>query len=139
MDNSILFHISDQELSPTKSTYDNISNIDNYEDDSIKEIVYQDLCDYCTEEEVGILLKKAYRKLMSSGVLHVQGSDFRQVGIAITFNMVDESILKRVLYPNKKSIHTMSEILGKLKALGFKISTKKYINIFEYYVKCYKE
>lgn len=139
MDDSILFHVSDQELSPTQSTYDNIVNIDNYEDSSIKEILYQDLCDYCTEEEVDVLLEKAYNKLMNSGVLHIQGSDFRQLGIAITFNMVDESILKRVMYPNKKSIHTMSEILNKLKPLGFKISHKKYINIFEYYIKCYKE
>lgn len=139
MDKSILFHISDQELSPTQSTYDHISNIDTYEDNSIKEILYQDLCDYCIDEEIDVILKKAYDKLDKSGNLHIQGSDFRQLGIAITFNMVDEQILKKVMYPNKKSIHTMSEMLEKLKSIGFKVSHKKYINIFEYYIKCYKD
>lgn len=139
MDKSILFHVSDQELIPTQSTYSHISDIDNYDNDSIKEIIYQDLCDYFQEDDVKQLLDKAYEKLAHGGVIHIQGSDLRQVGIAIAFNMVTEDIIKRVLYPNKKSIHTLSEILGYLKNIGFVIDIKKYINVFEYYIRATKQ
>lgn len=138
MNNSVLFHVSEQELMPTNSAYCHVSEIDTHKDDSIQEIVYQDLCDYFIAEDVPAILNKAYNKLISGGSLHIQGSDLRQVGIAIAFNMISEDVIKSVLYPNKKSIHNMSEILAILKDTGFKISVKKYINVFEYYIKAYK-
>ena len=138
MNNSILFHVSEQELMPTNSTYCHVSDIDTHKDESIDEIVYQDLCDHFIAEDVPAILKKAYEKLAPNGSLHIQGSDLRQIGIAIAFNMISEDIIKSVLYPNKKSIHNMSEILAILKDIGFRISVKKYINVFEYYIKAYK-
>lgn len=139
MDKSILFHVADQELIPTQSVYVNIDDIDQYQDNSLSEILYQDLCDYFSVDETELLLSKAYDKLERGGVLHIQGSDLRQLGIAIAFNLVSEDIIKKVLYPNKKSIHTMSEILNMLKNIGYIIEIKKYINIFEYYIKVSKD
>lgn len=139
MSNSILFHVSEQELLPTQSTYAHISEIKNYQDNSIEEILYQDLCDYFEEEHVDNILSMSFDKIKPGGYLHIQGSDLRQLCIAVAFNMVDQDIVKRVLYPNKKSIHNMSAILDKLKTIGFQIKQKKYINVFEYYIKAYKE
>ena len=138
MDKSILFHISDQELIPTQSTYVPISNIDSYENNSINDILYQDLCDYFISTEVRTILQKAYDKLSIGGKFHIQGSDLKQLCTAITFNMIDENIIKAVLYPNKKSIHNLSEILEIMKDIGFIIESKRYINIFEYYIQASK-
>ena len=138
MDKSILFHVSDQELMPTQSTYAHISTIKDYDQNSIQEILYQDLCDYFLPQETETILQQAYNKLSVGGIIHIQGSDLRQLCIAVAFNMIDQSVVKNVLYPNKKSIHNLSEILDMMKKIGFKIDTKKYINIFEYYIKGYK-
>lgn len=138
MDKSILFHVADQELAPSQSIYANITDIDTYADSSLNEILYQDLCDYFSVDETEILLKKAYAKLNHGGIIHVQGSDLKQLCIAVSFHMISEDIVKRVLYPNKKSIHMMSEILEIMKKIGFTIDNKKYVNIFEYYIKASK-
>lgn len=135
---SILFHVTEQELSPSNSDYCHISKIDEYEDNSIDEIIIQDLCDYLTESDIPNLLSKIFQKLNSNGNLYIQASDLKQLCIAVTFGMVDENIIKKVLYPNKKSIRNMSDILKYLKDLDFRISNKKYINVFEYYIKAYK-
>ena len=135
---SILFHLSDQELIPSQSEYVNIKDIETYDNNSIEEILYQDLCDYVTEDGMEALLSQAYSKLSKGGVLHIQGSDLKQLGIAIAFNLVNEDIIKKVLYPNKKSIHLMSEVLAILKNIGFNITAKKYIDVFEYYIRATK-
>lgn len=134
-----MFHVSEQELIPTQSKYAHISTIDTYDNNSLQNILYQDLCDYFTADDTQNILQKAYDKLSSGGTIHVQGTDLRQVSIAVTFNMIDENIIKNVLYPNKKSIHFLSDILSIMKNIGFKIQIKKYINVFEYYIKASKE
>jgi|APGre2960657404_1045060.scaffolds.fasta_scaffold00249_8 predicted SAM-dependent methyltransferase len=138
MDKSILFHVSDQELMPTKSAYAHISDIDKYEDNSLDEILYQDLCDFFISDDATTLLQKAYQKLNHGGSIFIQGSDLRQLCMAVSFNMIDQDIVKKVLYPNKKSIHLISEMLDMLKRVGFIIDIKKYINVFEYYIKASK-
>lgn len=139
MSKSILFHVSDQELMPSQSEYRHISEIDSYDDSSIQEIVYQDLCDFLKEDDAPDILKKAYDKLQTNGIIHIQGTDLKQLGVAIAFHSISEDIAKRVLYDNnKKSIRCLSDMISILKSLNFKIRIKKYINIFEYYIQAYK-
>lgn len=138
MHKSIFFHTSDQDLTPTQSTYCHISQADNYENGTLEEIVFQDLLDYFTEDKIENIINIAYTKLQNGGSLHIQGSDLRQLSIALVFNTINEELVKKILYPHKKSIHTISEILDMLKKVGFNIENKRYVNVFEYYIKAYK-
>ena len=138
MHNSIFFHTSDQDLIPTQSTYCHISQADNYKDGTLEEIIFQDLLDYFVDDNIESILKIAHNKLQNDGILHIQGSDIRQLSIALTFNSITDELAKKILYPYKKSIHTISEILDLLKKIGFKIENKRYVNVFEYYIRAYK-
>jgi len=134
----IYFHVKDQELIPSNSTPDNITNIDSYEDDSITEVIVQNMCDYLFKTDVPLALQKIFQKMSKDAKLHIQGSDLKQLCSAYAFNMIEASLIKNSLYPYKQSIHNMSEILAYLQDIGFKIKIKKYINIFEYYIVAYK-
>lgn len=136
--NAIFFHVSEQELSPSESKYENVANIKNYEDNSIDNIILQDTCDYLVANDIKTMIDAMHTKLKNNGKIYLQGSDMKQLCVAVTFDMVAESIIKKVLYPNKKSIHNMGEIIALLKDSGFKIIVKKYINVFEYYIEAVK-
>lgn len=138
MDKTIFFHVSDQELPPSDSKYDNITNVGNYEDNSISEVTIQNMCDYLKPIDVPLALEKIFQKMSHGSILHIQGSDLKQLGVAISFHMLDHSMIKDILYPDKQSIHNMSEILQYLTDIGFAIKVKKYINIIEYYIQAYK-
>lgn len=139
MDNKqIFFHVTDQELSPSDSLYDNIVNIDNYEDNSIQEVTIQNMCDYLKAVDVPLAIQKIFQKVAIGGKLYVQGSDLKQLCVASCFNMLEDTIIKDILYPDKQSIHHMSEMLEYLTGAGFKIQQKKYINIVEYFIMAYK-
>jgi hypothetical protein len=139
MDNQkIFFHVTDQELAPSDITYDNIVNIDNYQDNSIQEVVIQNMCDYLKRIDVPLAIQKIFQKISQGGRLYVQGSDLKQLCVAMCFSMIEDSIVENILYPDKQSIHNMSDILNYLRATGFKIEQKKYINIVEYSIVAYK-
>lgn len=139
MDKKIFLHIEEQELTPIDLKFEPISNIDSYEDNYFEEISIQDLLDYVVADNVSVTLEKIVSKLAPGGVLHIQGCDLKQIGIAIAFNKADQRLIKNVLYPNKKSIATMSNILELIKSLDLIVESKKYINIFEYYVRAKKK
>tara|TARA_B100002019_G_scaffold224135_1_gene197049 strand:+ start:308 stop:727 length:420 start_codon:yes stop_codon:yes gene_type:complete len=134
MDKSIFFHVSDQELPPSNSIYENITNIDNYDDGSIETIIIQNMCDYLKKIDVPLALEKIFQKLKSKGELYIQGTDLKQLGVALNFNMIESSMIKDILYPDKQSIHNMSDILKYLEDIGFETNVKKYSNIIEYYI-----
>lgn len=139
MDKKIFLHIEEQELTPIDLKFEPISNIDSYEDNYFEEISIQDLLDYVVADNVSVTLEKIVSKLAPGGIIHIQGCDLKQIGVAIAFNKADQRLIKNVLYPNKKSIATMSNILELIKSLDLIIESKKYINIFEYYVRAKKK
>lgn len=134
MDKKLFIHIDEQELTPINLDFDSISNIDKYDDDSISEISIQDLCDYVPEDQISQTLEKIVKKLQPNGVLHIQGTDLKQLGIAIAFNKVELRLIRNILYPSKKSIGTLGVMIELLKSLDMIIDNKKFINVFEYYI-----
>jgi hypothetical protein len=138
MNETIFFHISDPGLTPNGSKFDNISNILSYEDDSIEHILLQDLLNYYTEHEVNITLELIKQKLKPSGSVEIQAVDIKRLGIAIAFEEIPLNFVKQLLYPNKKSIFTMYDIITMLEKLNFKINIKKYTNSIEYYISAIK-
>lgn len=135
---TIFFHAVLQDLAPTEAEFDTINNVSNYEDNSLDEIIIQDLLDYIPREDAASVLRSLVSKLKKEGSIHIQGMDFNQLGAAISFDMIDSNILKSIMYLNKRSIHEMSEIITYLKDLNLKFKIKKYINIIEYYIEAYK-
>jgi len=137
-DKLIFLHAENQELKPVNSRLVAIKNLDNYEDNSMSDVTIQDLCDFFDSDKIPALIDKIYHKLSKDSILHIQGSDLKQLGIAIAFNKLPYSVIKKVLYGGKKSIHTMGDIITILEENNFKIINKRYTNVFEYYIKAYK-
>lgn len=137
-DQLIFLHADNQELKPVNSTLVSIKKLDNYEDNTLTNTTIQDICDFFEADKVPALLENIYKKLSEGSSLHVQGSDLKQLGIAIAFNKLPYDVIKKVLYSNKKSIHTMGDMINILKSCDFNITEKRYTNIFEYYIKAYK-
>jgi hypothetical protein len=135
MDNTKIFlHFEEQDLTPVDLKFESITNIDSHNDNSFEEISIQDLLDYIPADAVSLTLEKIVNKLAPEGKLHIQGTDLKQIGIAIAFNKADQRLIKSILYPHKKSIATLSNMVELIKSLDLIIEVKKYINVFEYYV-----
>lgn len=136
--NTVFFHIAKQDFYPVGTSYEHIDNISKYDDNSIDHIIIQDLLDFYPEEEVETVLKEVVSKLKPEGKLDIQSIDIKMLGVGIAFNDVTIDLTKQILYPFKRSIHTMSEISDLCKKHNLSIDIKKYINIFEYYISSIK-
>lgn len=132
MSDTIFFHSQQQELMPVNAKFDNISNLSRYQDNSIGKIIVQDLFDYLLVEDIHNLLPVIYKKLRPLGSLEIQSVDLKQLSLGVAFNDIRISLAQYLLYPHKKSIHTLPELIGMLGS--FVIDSKKYVNIFEYYI-----
>jgi hypothetical protein len=118
MDNTKIFlHFEEQDLTPVDLKFESITNIDSHNDNSFEEISIQDLLDYIPADAVSLTLEKIVNKLAPEGKLHIQGTDLKQIGIAIAFNKADQRLIKSILYPHKKSIATLSNMVELIKSL----------------------
>lgn len=134
MSEKIYFHIDNQDFLPVGVKFEKINNIDKHENDTLEHVMIQDLLDYYHKDDANVLVSVIKDKLKSGGLLSIQSLDLRQLCIAATFDEISTDFIKDVLYPNKKSIRIINDITNLLQQMGFEIETKKYINIFEYYV-----
>lgn len=134
MNNTVFFHLTKQDLLPVGVKYDSINNIDKYEDNSLSNILLQDLLDFYSEEEFKDIFTKVSNKLAADGKIVIQSIDAKLLSIAVAFGDINTGLMKQVLYPYKRSIHTMDEILSIAGSIGLKSESKRFINIFEYYI-----
>lgn len=135
----IFLHFIKPEFLPVGFVYQNIQNIDQLHDNQYEEIMINDSLDYVEYSESTNILDILRNKLQSNGAIIIQSTDLVSLANAISFNDLDNQTAKLVLYANhKKNIFTMNEIEIELKNRGFDVVEKKYINIFEYYIKAIK-
>lgn len=136
--NNLFLHSVKPDMLPVDSIYVSISDLTLYDNNSIDNIIVQDLFDYLYESEIPNILKIIHDKLSSDGRLHIQATDLKQLAIAIAFNDVAPELAKKVLYPHKKSIGLLPDIIKLLKDNRFTVESSHYTNIFEYYLVCSK-
>lgn len=135
MSDKILFSIYPQHNLPQGMKYEDITNIDNYQDNSINSIVINDLLDYYSYNTDYDLLSLIKAKLIVGGSIEIQAPDIEELCIASANLKIGIDTIQSILYgDNKKSIHTIYDIINMLTKLGLQIIEKKYINIFEYYL-----
>lgn len=139
MSNTIFFHRAKQEFFPVGTKFQHIDNIADHDDGTLDHVVIQDLLDFYPDEEVSEVLSKVISKLSRGGTLDIQSIDVKMLGVAVAFNDINTELTKQVLYPFKRSIHTMSEIVDMCTKNGMDITIKKYVNIFEYYISSTKK
>jgi predicted SAM-dependent methyltransferase len=131
---TVFFHNYQQDLMPVGVSFDNLSNINNYQDQSIDKILIQDLLDYIVPEYKIPTLISLKNKLKIGGQIEIQSVDIKQLSLSVAFDDVTTELAKNLLYPSKKNIHTMKEIINDLISIGFTINIKKYANMIEYYI-----
>ena len=134
----IFLHLIKPTYLPVGFTYESIQNLSNLIDSSYEEIYIGDLLDYIDYNESMALLDLIKNKLNSGGAIIVQSSDLYALSSAVVFGDIDIQTSKLVIYNEKKSMYTMHEIETELKNRQLSIIEKKYINIFEYYIKAIK-
>lgn len=134
----IFLHIVKPEYLPVGLVYESIQNINNLVNDSYDEICIGDLLDYIDYNEAMALLNLIRDKIKINGFITIQASDIYALSSSIAFNDIDVQTAKLVLYNQKKTIYTIYEIETELKNRNFNILEKKYINIFEYYIRATK-
>lgn len=134
MSEKIFLYVNEIKNIPVGIKYENISNIDNYNNNSIDHIIINDLLNYYEANINSEVLKLIRTKIAPDGIIEIQAPDINELCIAVASSNIDSNIVKSILYSNKKSIHTIYDICDMLNALGFKINQKKYVNIFEYYI-----
>jgi len=134
---NIFLHSIKPDMLPVDSVYVNINDFKNY-NDTINDIIVQDLLDYLESDNIESVLQVIYEKLPDDGKLHIQATDLKQLAIAIAFKDIDIELSKKILYPYKKSISLLSDITKILENNKFKIEVSYYTNVFEYYIVCSK-
>lgn len=139
IDNYKLFiHLIKPEFIPVGNEFKYINELDSIVDGSCSEIIINDLLDYLLYNDSGAILDKLLLKLTDGGSISVQSIDLYQFASAITFEDIDLDTTKMILYPHKKAIYTMYDIETEMKNRNLSIIEKKYINVFEYYIKAQK-
>lgn len=116
---------------PSNIIYEHIDNINNINLVNYKHIILQDLLDFLSIDEINSLLKTIYEKIQQDSKIEIQSLEFKQLCIAVANEDINENIAKNILY-SRKTVNSIYEIENYIKLNGFKIDTKKYINIFEY-------
>lgn len=134
MNEFIFLHVKKPHSLPVGVVYDNIINIDNYQNDTIENIMITDLLDYYVNDESVGVLQLIHQKLKAGGSIQIQAPDIKQLAVAILSEELSQNDVQDVLYPAKKSIHSIYDIENMAKDIGATIINKKYINIFEYYI-----
>lgn len=134
----LFIHLIKPEYLPVGTEFENVQNLDSILDGSCREIMINDLLDYLSYNNLNSVLDTIVQKLMNGGSLIIQSVDLYQLASSITFEDIDLHTSKIILYQNKKAIYTMYDIELELTNRGFSILEKKYINIFEYYIRAQK-
>lgn len=116
---------------PANIIYQNINDLDNIDIENYKHIIIQDLLDFYPETSVTQVLLSIYNKMSLDSKIEIQGIDLKQLCVAVASEDVDETLAKNILF-SRKNTNTIYDIQTYLKEVGFKIDTRKYINIFEY-------
>lgn len=131
---SVLFHIDKPSSLPIGIIFDYIKNIEAYDNESITNILLQDLLDYYSDDQIEPFIETIKSKLKKDGTITVQSIDIKQLSRAITFDEIGVDLAKQILYPLKRSIHTLYDIEILFNSIDMKTVNKKYINLFEYYI-----
>lgn len=134
----IYLHLIKPELLPVGYDYLNIDHLDNINDNSLEEIVLNDLLDFFIYSDTTILIDKIISKLKVGGKVSIQSIDLYHLARSITFEDIDLDTVKMILYPTRKSIYTIYDMQTEFKNRQLDIIDKKYINIFEYYIAAQK-
>jgi hypothetical protein len=139
IENKNLFvHILEPEFLPIETVYVSISKLNEIPNSDIGNIFIGDTLDYIDYSEAANILDLVSEKMSTNNALIVQGADLFQLAVAISCHEIDEETAKEILYKHKKSIYNIYDIESELVNRKFKIVEKKYINIFEYYIKALK-
>jgi len=129
-----LIHISKPDQLPPNTEFLSILDIEK-QDTKLSNVLIQDLLDYTLQSDINNLLTIIQNKLEVGGYLSIQGLDIKQLANAITFDEVDPNQINSILYPHKKSTHTMHQILSYTNNTeGWKTIIKKYVNSVEYFI-----
>jgi hypothetical protein len=134
MSASVFFHIDKPSSLPIGITFDYIKNIETYDNESIDNIYIQDLLDYYSDDQINDFIQVLKSKLKTGGTITIQSIDIKQLSRAVTFDEIETQLVKQLLYPLKRSIHTLYEIDSIFNGIDMKAINKKYINLFEYYI-----
>lgn len=134
----IFVHLLKPEYIPVGTEFINIQDIDKADDNSFTEIIINDLLDYVVYNDTGNILDTLIKKLSTNGIITIQSVDLYQLSCAVAFEDIDLDTCKLVLYQNKRGIYTLYDIQSELLNRKLEIIEKRYINIFEYYIRAQK-
>lgn len=134
----IFVHLLKPEYIPVGTEFINIQDIDKADDNSFTEIVINDLLDYVVYNDTGNILDTLIKKLSTNGIITIQSVDLYQLSCAVAFEDIDLDTCKLVLYQNKRGIYTLYDIQSELLNRKLGVIEKRYINIFEYYIRAQK-
>lgn len=134
----IFLHLFKPEFIPVDSTYVSMSEITNYSNNVFDTININDLLDYLPYNEITNILNIIFDKLKSGGKLIIQSPDLYKLCCSCAFGDIEIDMIKDILYSNKKSINTMSDIKTEIENRQMIILQQKYMNIFEYYIEAEK-
>lgn len=132
--NNIFVHIIRPDMIPVGAQYVALSDLQQHENGTVDNIIIQDLFDYLYDVEINDILDTIHNKLTDTGQLHIQGTDLKQLSVAIAFDDIDVDLAKKILYPNKKSVNTLYGMKNALRDRKYTIDTSYYTNVFEYYI-----
>jgi hypothetical protein len=134
----LFIHLIKPDFMPVGTVFKSVQDLDSILDNSCQEIVINDLFDYLSYNDSSNILDTLIKKLSSNGYIIIQSVDLYQFACSIAFEDIDLDTSKMILYPNKKAIYTLYDIELELQNRKLDIVEKKYLNIFEYYIRAQK-
>jgi len=119
-----------------------IDKLDKIKNNSIEEIVIQDLLEYHNDADNTGIINKLCAKLSVGGKIHIQGLDSKALCYGVTYAQIDTNTFRALVYGRgKNNMYNVSQIKN-LIASEFNtilsINKIKFINGIQYYIECEK-
>lgn len=120
-----------------------VQKLGKIKDNSLTEIIIQDLLEFNDHNTNTAILNKVLSKLKSGGILHIQGLDIKAMCYGVVYSQIDTIAFKTLVFgQGKNNIYTIAQIkkliTNEMNNL-FDIQKIKFMNGLQYYIECSKK
>lgn len=138
----IFLHLIEPQIKAEGFEFYDASKIDKIKENSLEEIIIQDLLEYFSDNDYIKILINIVSKLKPDGKLHIQGTDANSLCCGVAYSQIDVMTFKALLFgANKSNIFSLTQLKTQIEdnIKSIDINKIKFLNGLQYYIECAKK
>lgn len=138
----IFLHLIEPQIKVEGFEFYDASKIDKIKENSLEEIIIQDLLEYFSDNDYIKILINIVSKLKPDGKLHIQGTDANSLCCGVAYSQIDVMTFKALLFgASKSNIFSLTQLKTQIEdnVKSIDINKIKFLNGLQYYIECVKK